>query len=177
MRFSTTIGAAVAAVGAAGLIAAAQTGGTAAPAKVRVGTYDNRAIAVAYAASKFNPVRDKMKEYEAANQAGDKSKMAELESWGKTHQRLLHFQGFGRVPVADLLEPVKEGVVRVAAERQLAIITMECNFAADEVEVVDVTGELVELFHPNAKTRETARQMQKVEPVSLIELADLPAEG
>lgn len=179
MRFSTAMrtAVAVAAVGAAGLMAAAETGDAAAPAKVRVGTYDSRAIAVAYAASELNPVREKMKEYEAAKQAGDKSKMAELQSWGKSHQRMLHFQGFGRVPVAELLAPVKEGVARVAADRKLSIIVMECNFAAGDVEIVDVTDELVELFHPTAKTRETVRELRKVEPISLIKLAELPAEG
>ena len=59
--------------------------------KVRVGIYDNRAIAIAYAASSFDPVSGKMKEYEAAKQAGDKKRVKELESWGKAHQRLLHF--------------------------------------------------------------------------------------
>ena len=39
--------------------------------RIRVGTYDNRAIAVAYAPSRFNPVAEKMKEHATAKQAGD----------------------------------------------------------------------------------------------------------
>ena len=40
---------------------------------VRVGTYNTRAIAVAFTASRFNPAIEKKKELDAANKAGDKS--------------------------------------------------------------------------------------------------------
>jgi hypothetical protein len=144
--------------------------------KIRVGTYDNRAIAVAYAASSFNPVSAKMKEYDAAKQAGDKKKIEELEAWGKAHQRMLHFQGFGRVPVQDLLKPVKDGVAKIATEQKLAAIAMECDFTSSDVEVVDVTDQLIELFKPSDKTRTTARKMRSVQPESLLVLADMRAE-
>ena len=157
------------------MIAAAQSGESA-TAKVRVGTYDPRAIAVAYAASKFNPVSEKMKEYEAAKKAGDQAKTAELEAWGKNHQRILHFQGFGHVPVNDLLEHVKEGVARLAEERGLSIIAMECDHVAADVDVVDVTDDLVELFEPTERSREMVGKVRQAQPVSLLELADLPAE-
>lgn len=163
-------------VGSLGALAAAPAGEQPQAGKVRIGTYDNRAIAIAYAASMFNPVTEKMKEYEAAKQAGDAKKMAELEAWGKSLQRTLHFQGFGRVPVTDLLESVKDGVAKVAADNQLSIIAMQCDFTADDVEVVDVTAELVELFDPTDKVRGMARSVHGVEPRSLVELADLPAE-
>jgi hypothetical protein len=32
--------------------------------KIRIGTYDSRAIAIAYAPSRFNPVREKMAAYQ-----------------------------------------------------------------------------------------------------------------
>jgi hypothetical protein len=143
--------------------------------KLRVGTYDSRAIAVAYAASAFNPVAEKMKEHAAAKAAGDAAKVAELEAWGETHQRMLHFQGFGRVPVKDLLEHVRAGVTQIAADERLAIVTMDCDFAGADVEVVDVTEQLVELFKPTERTREMARKVRAAQPVSLTDLADMPA--
>jgi hypothetical protein len=183
MKRSIGLAAAAIVVGSLGIFAAAQAdqappGGKApvAAAKVRIGTYDNRAIAVAYAASKFNPAREKMKEHAAAKQAGDAAKGAELEAWGKSHQRMLHFQGFGHVPVADLLEHVKDGVARVAAENQLAAITMSCDFVSTDAEIIDVTDELVELFDPTDKVRKTVRGVRDAEPVSLLVLADMPAE-
>ena len=49
---------------------------------IRVGIYDNRAIAVAFAASKYNPVPEKMKEYNAAKEAENTDRVRELEAWG-----------------------------------------------------------------------------------------------
>src|SRR5262245_46738177 len=109
--------------------------------KIRIGTYDNRAIAVAYAASKWNPVREKMAEYQAAKKAGDAARQKELEAWGEEQQRVLHFQGFGRVPVADLLKPFEKQIMKLADDKQLAAITMQCDFVASDVEVVDVTDD------------------------------------
>jgi hypothetical protein len=140
--------------------------------KVRIGTYDNRAVAVAYAASRFNPVREKMAEQEAAKKAGDQQKLKELEAWGEQHQRMLHFQGFCRVPVTDLLEPVKKQMTTIVADQRLAAIAMSCDVVAPDVEVVDVTEQLVDLFEPTAKTREMAKKVRAVPPASLLDVAD-----
>jgi hypothetical protein len=144
--------------------------------KIRIGTYDNRAVAVAYAASRFNPVREKMVEQEAAKKAGDQAKLKELEAWGEQHQRMLHLQGFCRVPVTDLLEPVKEQMTKLAADARLAAIVMSCDVAAPDVELVDVTEQVVNLFEPTAKTREMARKVCTVPPASLLDVAQLPAK-
>lgn len=141
--------------------------------RIRVGVYDSRAIAIAWATSKYNPTLQKRRELEAARKAGDLGKVKELEAWGPAQQRLLHFQGFGRVPVGDLLLPVKDGVSRVARDNRLAAITMQCDHVAPNVEVVDVTDALVELFHPTERTRQTIRSMRNVKPVGLLELADM----
>jgi hypothetical protein len=144
--------------------------------KVRIGTYDSRAIAIAYAPSRFNPVREKMAAYEKAKAAGDRAKMKELETWGEQHQRLLHFQGFGRVPVTELLEPVKDEVAKLARQRQLTAITMHCDFLGADVEVVDVTDDLVKLYDPSKKALGHIQAIRTAKPVPLTELADLPAK-
>ncbi|HOC31087.1 MAG TPA: hypothetical protein PKK84_02470 [Armatimonadota bacterium] len=143
--------------------------------KVRIGVYDSRAIAVAWAASEFNPVRQKMAEHTEAKKKNDVKKAEELEAWGNAKQRLLHFQGFGRVPVDDLLTPVKKGVATVAKEKKLAAIVMQCDYTAPNVEVVDVTNALVDLYEPNDRTREIVRTLRDVKPVGLLELADMKA--
>jgi hypothetical protein len=144
--------------------------------KIRIGTYDSRAIAIAYAPSRFNPVREKMAAYEQAKAGGDRTKMKELETWGEQHQRLLHFQGFGRVPVSELLEPVKEQVAKLAQQRQLAAIVMSCDFLGGEVELVDVTDDLVKLYDPSERTLGHVRGIRAAKPVPLTQLADLPAQ-
>ena len=144
--------------------------------KVRIGTYDSRAVAIAYAHSRFNPVREKWAAYEKAKAAGDREKLKELEAWGKQHQMQLHFQGFGRVPVDDLLAPVKDKVAKLARERKLAAITMSCDFIAGPVELVDVTDDLVKLYDPSEKTLKTARGVRAVKPVPLTQIATMPAK-
>jgi hypothetical protein len=143
--------------------------------KVRIGTYDSRAIAVAYAASRFNPVKEKMAAYEKAKAAGDRATMKELEAWGEQAQRQLHFQGFGRVPVDDLLAPVKDKVAKLARERRLAAITMSCDFTGGQVELVDVTDDLVKLYDPSEKTLKSARAVRGTKPAPLTQIANMPA--
>jgi hypothetical protein len=147
----------------------------AAKGKVRIGTYDNRAVAVAYAASRFNPVREKAAEQDAAKRAGDKEKLKALEAWGERHQRMLHVQGFCRVPVTDLLEPVSEKLRALVKEQDLAAIVMSCDVAAPDVELVDVTEQVVELFEPSAKTRQVAQKVRGAKPASLLDVAAAPA--
>ena len=138
--------------------------------KVRIGTYDNRAIAIAFVASQFNPTAEKKLAYDKAKAAGDTAKMKELEAWGSQYQRQLHFQGFGRVPVEDLLEPVKRQLSKIARDRQLAAITMSCAFTGEQVELVDVTDDLVKLYDPSEKTLQTVREIRKLKPIKLAEI-------
>lgn len=159
-------------------ILSAGSGGVETPqgAKVRIGTYDSRAIVIAYAHSRFNPVGEKTASYEKAKAAGDRAKMKELEAWGEEHQRQLHFQGFGRAPVDDLLVPMKDEVAKLGRERHLAAITMSCEFTSADVELVDITEELVKLYSPSEKTLEHVRAIRKVKPAALTQLAKVPAK-
>jgi hypothetical protein len=138
--------------------------------KVRIGVYDSRAIAVAYAPSRFNPVREKMAEHQAAKTAGDQQKVKELEAWGEEHQQMLHFQGFCRVPVSDLLQPVKARLDQIAADEHLAAIVMSFDVTSVDVEIVDVTDRIVELYEPNERTREMILKVRKSEPIPLTSI-------
>ena len=145
-------------------------------AKVRIGTYDNRAIAIAFAHSKSSPMAERQREMDKAKAAGDEAKMKELKAWGVEYQRQLHFQGFGRVPVDELLEPIKEQLARLAREKQLTAIAMSCEFTSEQVEVVDITDDIVKLFDPPEKALKHVREIRTVKPIKLTVLADLPAD-
>lgn len=143
--------------------------------KLKIGTYDSRAIAIAWASSSHNPVSEKMKEYEAAKQAKDQAKIKELEAWGPNHQKQLHFQGFGRVPVDELLIAVEDKVKAYLVANDLVAITMACDQVSDRVEIVDVTMDLVQLFAPSERTLESVKQVMQREPLTLVELSKLDA--
>lgn len=136
----------------------------------RVGVYDSRAITVAYVPSRFNPLGEKLKEYEQAKADGDEDRMRELEAWGQELQRKFHRQGFAIVPVDDLLEPVADMLPEVARRAGVQAVARHCDYTADDVEVVDITLELVELYDPSPQTMKRVKEIRQVEPVDLDEL-------
>lgn len=142
----------------------------AAPPKARIGTYDSRAIAIAYAPSRFNPVGAKMKEHEAAKQSGNSQRVQELQAWGEAHQRQLHRQGFARVPVDDLIAPIADKLPEVARAAGVDAIVFSCEHHAADVELVDVTMQLVALYEPSERTLGFVQSALKVKPVGLDEL-------
>ena len=171
MRFSIL---ALALAGAAVLTTLSLTAAQATPPHMRIGTYDSRAVAVAYAASRFNPVPEKMRELQAAKAAGDERKIAELEAWGAALQRSLHRQGFARVPVDDLLAHVQARLPEAAREAGVEAIVFASNWNAEGVQVVDVTREVVALFEPSERTLAMIADLAKQAPVALDEI-DRPA--
>ena len=137
---------------------------------VKVGTYDNRSIAIAYASSDFNPVGQKMKEFEEAKAAGDEARVAELEAWGPKHQRELHRMGFCTMPVNELLDHLEDRLPELAEELGVDVITRECDYTGPDVEVVDVTDALVRLFDPSEKALRWAAEIREKAPLHLDDL-------
>jgi hypothetical protein len=142
----------------------------AAASHVRLGVYDSRAIAVAYAPSQFNPVRERMAEHERAKAARDAKRVRELEAWGNRHQRALHRQAFARVPVDDLLAHVEEHLPELARAAGVRTIVPYCTYQGPDVELVDVTRELVMLFEPSEKTLATVAELLRKAPLDLDEV-------
>lgn len=144
--------------------------------KLRVGVYDSRAVAVAYANSaKF---RESLKatraEYDKAKAAHDEKQMKALASRMKLQQRRLHEQGFSTGSVASIIGKIKDALPGVAkkARVQAIVSKWELNFQSPEVEVVDVTDELTALFDVSDKGRAWLKEVQTKPPVPLEEITD-----
>ena len=140
--------------------------------KIRVGVYDNRAITFAYMGSKYNPMEKKIAEFKEAKAAGDSAQIKELEAWGPRFQRQLHLQGFGRAPVDDRLLLVKDGMAGVAKSTGVDLIGWHPDYTSAEVEIVDITDELVALFNPTKEKLEEIKQLKGIEPTPLCDLKD-----
>ena len=138
--------------------------------KIRVGTYDNRAIAIAYSTSKYNPAAEKMTELKKAEAVGDTARVRELNEWGPKMQRQLHRQGFCRVPVDDLLTFVKDKFPEVAAKTGVDLISMQCDYTGADIEIIDITHELVALFEPSDQALNYIEETTKTAPLDLDEL-------
>lgn len=151
----------------------ASTATSAPAARVRIGTYDARAIAIAYANSDAGQrdIAAKMKEMKDAQARGDQKKVAELKQWGESHQRRRHLQAFAAAPVDDLLATIPEKLADIAARRQLAAIVRAADYLSPAVEPIDVTDDLVNAFAPTQKGRTWISQARQKPALPLEQVA------
>ena len=133
---------------------------------LRVGIYDNRGILMAWFASEYNDVSGQQREYALAKKAGDEERMKEVVKF----QQRLHFMGFGRAPVSELLKPIEDQLPALAKALGVDVIAFECNYFGDKVEIVDITLDIVMLYDPSPETIKSVKDVMKHDPVALEEL-------
>lgn len=144
----------------------------AAPEAPRMGVYDSRAVAMAYAGSRFRRVKmDELKaRHQQAVQAGDTVAATQLEAEGKAWQARLHRQGFGVASVDDLLQHIGEELPRIQQAARVTRLVSRWNLAELALhplaERVDVTMELVDAFQPTPRQRQYAIDIQRKAPAS-----------
>jgi len=169
----------VTAVSLAASSSTAQAPGPSAPrgTKVRVGTFDSRALAIAYYRSpafekEIGELRTKLKEAEAS---GNTQLAKKLAADGPALQSLVHKQGFGTFPVDNLLAKIKDQLPTIARQADVSVIISKWRIAyqSDGVEFVDVTDAMVAPFGPDEKTSKIIEDMKNKAPLPLDQLNDL----
>ena len=85
------------------------------PARERIGVYDSRAVAVAYAGSTFQvkKMKDLTGQLNKAREAGDINGISRLETAGREWQLNLKRQGFGTAPVDDILAEIASDLPKI----------------------------------------------------------------
>jgi hypothetical protein len=146
-------------------------------ARARIGTYDSRAIAVAfvgssaYAASDGKKLAEMMAELNKAKAEGNRRRVADLEARMKGQQALLRQQAFSTGPVDDILEHIKSQIPEIARAAGVALIVSKWDKAALEqhpaAERVDVTMAMVKALHPTERQLKAAIEVLKHEPIPL----------
>mgnify|MGYP001584431107 FL=1 len=156
----------------AGCVAAADNEKAAADsnkAAVVVGTFDSRAVAVAYAHSDHwkQKVQQMKKALDEAKAAGDTKKAEEIEQWGPAQQRKFHMQGFGTADVSDMLEYIKNDIPKIAKEAGVDIIVSKWDIAYqnNSAKTVDITEKIAAPFKPDEKTLVMIRDLMTKAPV------------
>ena len=156
------------------LVAKAPVAGQTAQERMRVGTYDSRAIAVAYANSGQHrqEIAKLMKDLEQAKAARDEKRTKELEAQGLARQARLHQQGFSTGSVINIMDKIRPALAAVAKEAGVVLIVSkwEAVYADPSIEYVDVTMPLVMKFNPNAQTLRWIESMKGKDPIPLEEL-------
>lgn len=144
--------------------------------KLRVGTFDSRAVAIAYARSeKFvNYVQGLKAEHAKAKKEGNEKRVKELEAEGPALQELLHKQGFSTWPVDDILAQIKDRIPEIAKKAEVDVIVSKWNIVYQQpgIEFIDVTDLMVIPFNPDEETLKLLKSLHEVEPVSLEELSE-----
>jgi hypothetical protein len=145
------------------------------PAQERIGVYDSRAVAVAYAGSTFQV--KKMKELTAqlktAREAGDTNRISRLETAGREWQSNLHRQGFGTAPVDDILAEIASDLPTI--QQAAGVTSLVSKWSETELRRrpnavrIDVTMRLVDAFQPNETQRKRAIEIQKIKPQKIRE--------
>jgi hypothetical protein len=142
--------------------------------KVRVGVFDSRAVAIAYAHSKFSQEQynQMKKELDKAEASGDKEKAEQIKAEGKAGQERRHQQGFGTASVKKYLDLVKEKIPVVAKDANVDFIVSKWEVAYQNpaVEVVDVTDDLVKVFEPNERVLKIVPELKKHPPLDEDEI-------
>ena len=140
---------------------------------LRLGVFDSRAVAVAYAHSEIHAqwMKELMARKQAAVEKGDQGEVAAVEAEGARHQRRFHLQGFSVVPIDDILVHLEGHFPAVAEQMDVDAIVNRWSVAHHRpgVELVDVTEALIAPFKPDERTLSTVRDLRDRHPLDFEE--------
>jgi hypothetical protein len=142
--------------------------------KMRVGTFDSRAVAIAYARSEAfgRVVQSAKEEYEKAKSEGNEKRAKELDAEGSAGQDLMHKQGFSTYSVNNILDKIKERIPEIAAQANVDVIASKWDiiYQRPGIEFIDVTNLIVKPFDPNERTLGIIRELLTQNPIPLEEM-------
>ncbi len=145
-----------------------------AAAKVRLGVYDTRAVALVWGRSPaFHEAIQKLRAgFAAAKAAGDTARMRELDRDGLWAQVRLQQRVYSTAGAADLLVPVRDKLPAIAKEAGVVAIVSkwEAPYTGADVELVDVTGALTALFAPDVMATKYIEAMAQEPPKPLEQI-------
>ena len=149
----------------------------------RVGVYDSRAIAIAWAGTEpfITELEDLRKRHQEAIKAGDTDLAGELSAEGMARQEQMHYQGFSTAPVDDILARFSEQIAAAMETAGVAVIISKWDEKSmaryPDAEMVDVTMELVLAMKPNERQLGFVQQMGDKPPIPMDDLKKQLAEG
>jgi hypothetical protein len=141
---------------------------------VRIGTFDSRAVAIAYYRStEFQKVLGEMRAKQSeARETGDSGAVQQLEAEGRRLQDLINRQGFGNATIGDVIKQIEYELPKVSERAGVDVIVSRWDvvFQKSDATFVDVTDRLVQQFKPDKETLEVIAKVRKTKPVPVNEL-------
>lgn len=166
-KLFTLLFVAVAAVLGVWIAAASHFPSAEAEPRLRIGTFNTRAVALAYgrSAEHLEYVNERYAAGKKAEAEKRKSELTAIKNEMKEGQRLLDLQVFSYAPIDNILEKMTPGLPEVAKAAGVDAIVTSAVYHAEDVEVVDVTPQMVEYFKPTEETRKMVQDVLKHPPV------------
>ena len=131
--------------------------------KVRVGTFDARAVAIGYYRSGLHDqwLKAKTAEYRKAKDEGKKDVAERIKKECEADQELAHRQTFGMGPYDSLSEQIKGVWPEVAKEEKVEVIVASTTYLSANVEAVDLTEAALKKLAADEKTRKIIDEMRE----------------
>lgn len=146
----------------------------------RIGTFDSRAVSLAfYNSAEFRERMLRLKtELEEAKASGDEERVKQLEAYGPAFQEVMHQQGFSTGSVSGIMDRIKEELPQIAENTGVSVIVSkwEVAYKSPAVELVDLTSQLVALFDPDDRVLQWIEALKGQDPIPLDSLLMQPSE-
>ncbi|HZX63653.1 MAG TPA: hypothetical protein VFE66_10605 [Bacteroidales bacterium] len=140
---------------------------------IKIGTYDSRIVTFAWSRSdyfkqhmiKFNQQND------SAEKAHDTARIKELTVGIISYQHLLHQMIFSNGSIGFVMAIVKDKLPELAKTAGVSIIISkwELNFSDPSIEIVDLTSQITQLFHPKENIDQMSKDISAQQPIPIDE--------
>lgn len=142
---------------------------------LRIGIFDTRGVAMAYAgSSRPDCFMAKVDEIRAAHQkaeaAGDENKAKELEAQVVALSDKVHGQVFSTAAIDEILALIEDDMASIAEAAGVDLIVGKVLHQAAGVELVDITYHMCTPFELDEEGRQGIRELLAKKPVPLSEL-------
>jgi hypothetical protein len=121
------------------------------PKRLRVGTYQADSLVVAYYKNSNPYFKKEMDALMAEPVEAREKKGAALQD--RAHQQL------AGAPIDNILEALRPVLPEIARAAHVDLIVSQIVYRAPDADTVDITGLLIERFHPDENTRRMIRNL------------------
>lgn len=142
---------------------------TAQTAKIRIGTYDSRLVALAYYNSKDYEkfITEFNRQYKLAESKKDSATIKKLLVKGPVLQRMMNDRIFGKGSINLILDEYKVNIAVIGKANNVSLIVSkwEVEYKVPGVEFVDLTWKIMAIWNPSEQVIKWAKNGEKEQPI------------
>lgn len=142
-------------------------------AAMKIGTYDSRIVTFAWSRSDYFKQRliKINQQSDSATKAHDTARVKELSVGAMSYQHLLHQMIFSNGSIGFIMAIVKDKLPALAKTAGVSVILSkwELNFSDPSIEIVDLTSQVAQLFHPKENIDQMSKDISAQQPIPIDE--------